>query len=94
MTWSRTRPGPRPLADGQLDIDYIGLSLITLGLGSLEIVLDRGEQEAWLGSNFIRTFSVLAILGITGAVCWLLVAKKPVVNIRVLATATSRWAPP
>ena len=69
----------------KLDIDYIGLSLITLGLGSLEIVLDRGEQEDWLGSNFIRTFAVLAILGITGAVCWLLVAKKPVVNIRVLA---------
>ncbi|GGF03249.1 MFS transporter [Aliidongia dinghuensis] len=71
--------------NGRLDIDYIGLSLIALGLGSLEIVLDRGEQDDWLGSPFIRTFAVMAILGIVGAVCWLLVAKKPVVNIRVLA---------
>ena len=70
---------------GKLDIDYIGLSLIALGLGSLEIVLDRGEQEDWLGSPFIRTFIVMTILGLTGAVCWLLTAKKPVVNIRVLA---------
>jgi DHA2 family multidrug resistance protein len=71
--------------NGKLDIDYIGLSLIALGLGCLEIVLDRGEQDDWLGSPFIRTFTVLTILGIVGAVCWLLIAKKPVVNIRVLA---------
>ena len=70
---------------GKLSVDYIGMSLIALGLGSLEIVLDRGEQDDWLASNFIRTFTVMTILGITGAVCWLLIAKKPIVNIRVLA---------
>jgi MFS transporter, DHA2 family, multidrug resistance protein len=71
--------------NGKLDIDYIGLSLITLGLGSLEVLLDRGEQDDWLASPFIRIFAVMTILGLVGAVCWLLIAKKPVVNIRVLA---------
>ena len=74
--------------DGKLQIDYIGLSLISLGLGCLEICLDRGEQDGWLGSSFIRTFGVFAILGIVGAVCWLLSTKKPIVDLRVLKNRT------
>lgn len=65
-------------------IDYIGLGLIALGLGCLQVVMDRGEDDDWFGSNFIRVFAVLAVIGIIGAVVWLLVAKKPIVNIRVL----------
>jgi MFS transporter, DHA2 family, multidrug resistance protein len=65
-------------------VDYIGLALITLGLGSLQVVMDRGEEENWLGSDFIRIFACLAVIGIAGAIAWLLYARKPVVNIRVL----------
>ncbi len=65
-------------------IDLIGLSLITLGLGCLQVALDRGEDDDWLGSGFIRVLSVLAAVGILGAIGWLLVAKKPVVNLYVL----------
>jgi len=65
-------------------IDYIGISLITLGLGCLQVALDRGEDEDWLNSSFIRIMFLLAFLGITGAVGWLLTAKKPVVNLHVM----------
>jgi DHA2 family multidrug resistance protein len=41
-------------------IDYIGISLITLGLGCLQVALDRGEDEDWLGSPFIRVMFLLA----------------------------------
>ena len=73
--------------NGKLSIDYIGLSLITLGLGSLEIVLDRGEQDDWLvRSPFIRIFARHDHpRSRRRRSCWLLIAKKPVVNIRVLA---------
>ena len=64
-------------------IDGIGLGLIALGLGSLQIVMDRGEDEDWLGSGFIRLFFVLAVVGIVGAIAWLLYARNPVVNLRV-----------
>jgi DHA2 family multidrug resistance protein len=74
--------------NGKLQIDYIGLSLISLGLGCLEVCLDRGEQDGWLSSSFIRTFAVLALLGLVGAVCWLLSTDKPVVNLRVLKNRT------
>jgi DHA2 family multidrug resistance protein len=65
-------------------IDYIGIALITLGLGCLQVALDRGEDEDWLSSPFIRVMLLLAFLGITGAIGWLLTAKKPVVNLHVM----------
>jgi DHA2 family multidrug resistance protein len=64
-------------------IDYLGLALITLGLGSLQVMMDRGENEDWFGSRFIQMMAVLAGLGILGAIGWLLIAKKPVVNLDV-----------
>ncbi len=66
-------------------IDVIGLSLITVGLASLQIMLDRGEDDDWFGSPFIRVATFLAVTGILGAIGWLLIAKRPVVNIRVFA---------
>jgi len=64
-------------------IDYIGLSLITLGLGTLQIMMDRGEDEAWFESNFICLMALLAFLGILGAIGWLLIARKPIINLTV-----------
>jgi DHA2 family multidrug resistance protein len=64
-------------------IDYIGLSLITIGLGCLQVMMDRGEDDDWFGSDFIRLMALLALLGILGAIGWLLIARKPIVNLMV-----------
>ena len=64
-------------------IDYIGLSLIALGLGSFQIMMDRGEDAGWFQSNFIWLMALVAFLGILGAIGWLLVAKKPIVDLDV-----------
>jgi DHA2 family multidrug resistance protein len=64
-------------------VDYIGLSLITIGLGSLQVMMDRGEDEGWFGSSLIICLAILASLGILCAVIWLWRAKKPVVDLRV-----------
>jgi len=64
-------------------VDYVGLSLITLGIGCLQVMMDRGEDLDWLGSPFIRIMAILAILGILGAIGWLLIAKKPIVDLDV-----------
>lgn len=63
--------------------DFVGLFLIVLGLGALQVTLDRGEDEDWLASRFIRTTAVLAFVGILGAIGWLLTAKKPIVSLEV-----------
>ncbi len=72
-------------SQGRQSTDYIGLGLIALGLGSLQMMLDRGEDAGWFGSPFIRTVGILAALGISSAVAWLLYTAKPVVNLRVFA---------
>jgi DHA2 family multidrug resistance protein len=73
---------------GKVGLDYIGLGLIALGLGCMQVFLDRGEDDDWLGSGFIRAMLAMSVIGISGAICWLLYAKKPIVNIRVLADRT------
>ncbi len=68
----------------KLGLDVVGIGLITLGLGCLQVFLDRGEDEDWFSSRFILTFAALSAVGIVGASFWLLYAKKPVVDLRVL----------
>ncbi len=68
----------------RVSTDFIGIGLIALGLGSLQIMLDRGEDADWFSSSFIRTFAALAAIGIASAVAWLLYTRKPVVDLRVL----------
>ena len=65
-------------------IDYIGIGLISLGLGSMQIILDKGQREDWLSSNFIRVFFALMICGIIGGILWELRQKEPVVDLRML----------
>ena len=73
--WAKARPR---------SVDFIGFSLITLGLGSLQIVLDRGEDADWFASPLICVMAVTAAIGLLGAVTWLLSARRPVVNLFVL----------
>jgi MFS transporter, DHA2 family, multidrug resistance protein len=67
-----------------LRIDYIGIGLLSLGLGSLQVVLDKGQREDWFGSNFIRAFVTLAAVGLVAAVVWELRQKDPAVDLRML----------
>ncbi|PTB22490.1 EmrB/QacA family drug resistance transporter [Trinickia symbiotica] len=68
----------------KLSIDYIGIALLAVGLGCLQVMLDRGEDEDWFGSGFICTFAALAAIGIVGASVWLSYAKHPVVRLDVM----------
>jgi DHA2 family multidrug resistance protein len=65
-------------------IDYIGISLIAITFAAFQIMLDRGEDDDWFQSGFIRTFAVLAAVAAASAVGWLLYTRRPVVDIRVL----------
>src|ERR1700760_1666894 len=65
-------------------IDYIGIGLISLGLGSMQIILDKGQREDWLSSNFIRAFAGTMVLGIVAGIIWELREKHPVVDLKML----------
>ncbi|MGB2628139.1 MAG: DHA2 family efflux MFS transporter permease subunit [Candidatus Acidiferrum sp.] len=65
-------------------IDYVGLGLISLGLASMQIILDKGQREDWFASGFIRTFAVLMLIGLVAGVIWELRTKDPVVDFKML----------
>lgn len=65
-------------------IDVIGISLVSLGLGCLEVMADKGEEMDWFGSQFICIMAVLGVCGTVGAIIWLLNAKNPLLNLDVL----------
>ena len=64
--------------------DGVGIGLIALAIGCMQVVLDRGEEDDWFDSPTIRLFAVLSVLGFVGAVVWLLKARHPIVNLHVL----------
>ena len=51
------------------DIDYVGLGLIALGFGCLQIMLDRGEDEDWFGSPSIRLLALVRSSGWRARCC-------------------------
>jgi DHA2 family multidrug resistance protein len=65
-------------------VDYIGFSLVALGLGSLQIVLDKGQEDDWLSSGFICLFSVIAVIGIVGVIYWEFHVDDPIVDLPLL----------
>ncbi|MBX0292643.1 DHA2 family efflux MFS transporter permease subunit [Hymenobacter sp. HSC-4F20] len=70
----------RPL--GQ--IDWAGIFLLILGVGSLQLVLEQGETEDWFESAYILFFTTLAVVGLVGFIVRELTAKDPIVDLRVL----------
>lgn len=73
----------------KMKIDYIGLALLSIGIGSLQYVLDKGQREDWFSSNTIVVFSILALAGIGLYIIWSLVySDNPVVDLRIFRDRT------
>src|SRR3546814_7069256 len=53
-----------------LRIDYIGVILIFLGLGFLEITMDRGEREGWFTSGLIVSTATISVVSLLALVVW------------------------
>ncbi len=68
-------------AKGVGKVDYIGLSLVALGLGALQIVLDKGQQDDWFASTFIIIFALIAALSLGFAILWLTGRQNPIVDL-------------
>jgi MFS transporter, DHA2 family, multidrug resistance protein len=67
-----------------LDFDLVGFLLIATFLGSLEVVLDRGQIDDWFGSTFILTFAAISITALLLFIPWELSRPKPLIDIKML----------
>src|SRR5258708_1830111 len=63
--------------------DFIGFSLLTVGVGALQIALDKGQEDDWFGSLFITTSVLIAAVGLVSLVIWEWFQKEPIVDVRL-----------
>jgi len=68
---------------GGIRVDYIGIAFLTLGVASLQIVLDKGQEDDWFGSHFILTLTIMAAVCLSALVIWEWYRKDPIIDIRM-----------
>jgi DHA2 family multidrug resistance protein len=64
-------------------LDYIGIALLTVGIGALQILLDKGQEDDWFGSRFITTLAVMAAVGLISLIIWEWFSKAPIIDVRM-----------
>jgi MFS transporter, DHA2 family, multidrug resistance protein len=68
-------------------LDYIGFSLLALGVGALQIMLDKGQEDDWFGSHFITTLAIVALICLTALVVYEWFHDDPIVDVRLFKNA-------
>jgi len=64
-------------------IDYWGMGMLVVGIGALQYVLDKGQQDDWFSSKFILTLSILSAVALTALIVQQLKSKNPLVDLRL-----------
>lgn len=65
-------------------IDYLGFSLMAVGLSTLQILLDKGQEDDWLAATWVRWFAVIAIIALVAFVIREFRTEHPIVDLRIL----------
>ncbi len=71
-----------------IEIDYLGILLLAVGIGSLQYVLERGESEDWFASFTIQWLTLAALIGVVGFIWRELVIPNPAVRLSILKNRT------
>jgi len=64
-------------------MDFLGLSFLIIAMGGLQIMLDKGEENDWFSSGFIRFFAAMFITGMVGLIVWEWRHKNPLINLKL-----------
>ena len=68
---------------GSVRIDYMGISLLALGIGALQVLLDKGQEDDWFGSRFITTLAIVSAVCLISLVIWEWNHKEPIIEVRL-----------
>ena len=79
VTWQLLKK--RETATLRLPIDMMGLVLLVIGVGCLQVMLDKGNELDWFGSDYIVTLGIIALLTLSVLVVWELTAKHPMIDL-------------
>jgi DHA2 family multidrug resistance protein len=64
-------------------LDYIGIALLAIGVGALQVLLDKGQEDDWFGSHFITTLVVVSAVCLISLVIWEWYQKAPIIDVRM-----------
>jgi len=76
-------PWAKRLTGAGIKIDYIGVALLVLGVGALQVMLDKGQEDDWFGSHLILTLAILAGAGLVSLVIWEWFYKDTIIDVRL-----------
>jgi DHA2 family multidrug resistance protein len=79
--WSLLRRYPTQTR--KIPVDYVGLGLLILWVGSLQIMLDKGKELEWFASTTIVALAVVAAIGFVSFLIWELTSENPIVDLRI-----------
>jgi len=89
MTWLLVRrfvedpPYLSRLKNAGVKLDYIGIALLAIGIGALQILLDKGQEDDWFGSNFITTLVIVSSACLISLVIWEWFHKAPIIDVHL-----------
>ena len=89
VTWLLVRrfvedpPYLKRLKAAGVKLDYIGIALLAIGVGALQILLDKGQEDDWFGSSFITSLVIMSGVCLIGLVIWEWFHKSPIIDVRM-----------
>jgi DHA2 family multidrug resistance protein len=89
MTWLLVRrfvedpPYLARIKAAGVKLDYIGIALLALGVGALQVLLDKGQEDDWFGSRFITTLIVTSTVCLISLVIWEWYHKAPIIDVHM-----------
>ena len=81
-------PHLRPRKLTEIKVDYMGLGFVALGLGTLQVILDKGQRDDWFESNFILTLSIISAASLLFVMWWEWRQKDPVIELHLFRERT------
>jgi DHA2 family multidrug resistance protein len=89
ITWLLVRrfvedpPYLKRLKTAGVKLDYLGIALLIVGIGALQILLDKGQEDDWFGSNFITALVIMSAVSLISLVIWEWFQKAPIIDVRM-----------
>jgi MFS transporter, DHA2 family, multidrug resistance protein len=89
FTWFLVRrfvedpPYLQKVKKGGVKLDYVGIALLALGVGALQVLLDKGQEDDWFGSRFITTLIIVSAVSLISLVIWEWFAKTPIIDVKM-----------
>src|SRR6202140_5041958 len=69
-------------------VDYWGIGMLAVGIGMLQVVLDKGQEKDWFGTSWITALAVVSVVAIAAFIFYELRTAEPVVNLHVFKNRT------